>query len=106
MNKCRQCWDYTTSVIHPHSRGKFFWDTIINVLSLMNAVYVPMEVTYSITTPAMEAVNYIMDAIFLMDIVVNFRTIYFDPRTSDPVKDNKQIAMNYIRGGRFFVDLI
>ena len=54
----------------------------------------------------MEAVNYCMDVIFVTDIIINFRTIYLDERTGDPIKDTKMIARNYILYGRFFVDLI
>lgn len=93
-------------LIHPHSKGKFYWDMIINLLSLMNAIYVPVEISYEIDTPEMEAVNYVMDIIFLIDIVVNFRTIIFDERTSDAITDNRAIAINYIKGGRFFIDLV
>lgn len=106
MASCKEKLSKLTELIHPHSKGKFYWDTVINILSLMNAVYVPLEVSFAIETPAMEAVNYIMDLIFLADIVVNFRTIYFDSRTSDPVIDNNKIAINYVKGGRFAVDLI
>jgi hypothetical protein len=78
----------------------------INALSLMNAVNVPIEIAFSINTPGMDALNYIMDIIFFADIVINFRTIVFDHRTNDPITDSRFIAWNYIKGGRFFMDLV
>lgn len=47
-----------------------------------------------------------MDVCFIVDIFVNFRTIYFDSRTNEPVKDSKTIAVNYVFRGRFFIDLL
>eukprot|EP00347_Sterkiella_histriomuscorum_P014633 403360135 len=93
-------------LIHPHSNAKFYWDMIIIILSLVNAIYVPVEITFNIETPPMEAINYIMDCVFVADIIVNFRTIQLDERTSDAIIDPKQISLNYIFKGRFFVDLI
>lgn len=93
-------------LIHPHSRPKFYWDSFINLLSLMNSVEVPLEIAYQIDTSGLESINYIMDLIYITDIFVNFRTIYFDPKTSDPVTSYKSIAKNYIKSGRFFIDLI
>jgi potassium voltage-gated channel Eag-related subfamily H protein 7 len=79
---------------------------LIIVLSLINAIYVPVEITFAIETPAMEGINYIMDSIFVIDIIVNFRTIYFDDRTNDPITNTREIAINYILRGRFFVDVV
>ena len=79
---------------------------LIIVLSLVNAIYVPVEITFAIETPAMEGINYIMDAIFVMDIVVNFRTVIFDERTNDPITDTRAIAIHYVLKGRFFVDFL
>ena len=106
MGKCRDFCQNHFGLIHPHSKKKFYWDLIIILLSIINAIYVPMEITFSLQSSLMETINYAMDAIFIMDIVVNFRTIYLDPRTMDPVTNNKMIALAYIKSGRFFVDFL
>ena len=97
---------YIKELIHPHSKPKFYWDLLIIVLSLMNALYVPIEIAFEIDTPPMEGINYAMDVIFLMDIAINFRTIVFDDRTNDPITNPRTIAIMYLKGGRFFVDLV
>ena len=79
---------------------------LIIFLSLINAIYVPVEITFAIETPPMEGINYIMDTIFVLDIVVDFRTIIFDDRTNDPITDTHEISMNYILRGRFFIDIV
>jgi hypothetical protein len=48
----------------------------------------------------------VIDAFFMIDILINFRTIYFDPKTELAVTDDKKIALNYILRGRFFIDII
>jgi hypothetical protein len=48
-------------------------------------------------------INSIIDFVFLMDIFVNFRTSYINPRTGDEVFEPKKIAKNYVKG-RFWID--
>jgi hypothetical protein len=47
----------------------------------------------------------VIDAIFAIDILINFRTTYFNPRTGDEVSDPKLIAKAYLQG-RFWIDLL
>lgn len=84
-----QTYERMRELIHPHSHFKFYWDMFIIGLSLINAIYVPVEIAFSIQTPSMEGINYFMDVVFVMDIFVNFRTIQFDERTNDPITDPK-----------------
>jgi hypothetical protein len=72
----------------------------------VNAIYVPMEITFSIKKLSVDIMDYIMDLIFFMDIIVSFRSIVFDPVTEEPITDFKRIAKIYILSGRFFIDLI
>ncbi|CDW87544.1 voltage-gated ion channel superfamily [Stylonychia lemnae] len=106
QNRIGEIYSKLKQLIHPHSNGKFYWDMLIIVLSLFNAFYVPVELTFAIETTEMEVINYIMDCIFVLDIVVNFRTIYFDERTNDPITETRKIAINYVLRGRFFIDIV
>jgi len=54
----------------------------------------------------MDGFDYFMDFLFLVDIVVNFRTFYFDERTNEPVKNQRLISKRYVFQGRFFLDLV
>ena len=92
--------------IHPLSKFKFWWDLIINSLSLLNAVYVPIEIAFNLNTEGMDILNYLMDFIFFVDIIMNFKTIIFEDRTNEPITNSKIIAWNYIKGGRFAVDVL
>lgn len=55
--------------------------------------------------PAFFVVNGLIDFVFLLDIVVNFRTTFYDSETGDEVYDVKRTSRMYLRG-RFTVDLL
>ena len=55
--------------------------------------------------PYFTAINAIIDTLFLVDIVISFRTTYVDPSTGDEIQDLKQIANHYLRS-RFWLDLL
>ena len=50
-------------------------------------------------------VNHVIDFIFFLDIILNFRTSYQNILTGDEVTNAKRIAINYIKG-RFWIDLL
>lgn len=50
------------------------------------------------------ALEYIIDFLFFLDIVINFRTTYNHSQTGDEVFDPKLIAIHYIKG-RFWIDI-
>jgi len=47
----------------------------------------------------------VIDWLFIADILLNFRTIYIDPRNDTAVSDSKKICFNYLKG-RFIIDLL
>jgi hypothetical protein len=51
------------------------------------------------------AFNIFIDVIFVVDIVLNFRTTKSDVITEDEITNSKEIAINYLKG-RFIIDLI
>ena len=46
-----------------------------------------------------------IDLVFLGDIIVNFRTTFYDIETGDEVFDAKRIGKQYLKG-RFTIDLL
>ena len=55
--------------------------------------------------PVILNINYVIDVIFFLDIVLNFRTTYFSRKTGDEIFAPKKIAKNYL-GGKFVVDML
>ena len=55
--------------------------------------------------PYFTAINAIIDTLFLVDIIISFRTTYVDPSTGDEIQDLRQIANHYLRS-RFWLDLL
>jgi len=55
--------------------------------------------------PAFYVVNSLIDFVFLLDIIVNFRTTFYDIETGDEVFDSKRSGKLYLKG-RFTVDLL
>lgn len=53
----------------------------------------------------MQVLNRIIDAAFIFDILINFRTTIKNIMTGDEIFDQKVIAITYLKQ-RFFIDLI
>jgi hypothetical protein len=51
-------------------------------------------------------INIVIDFIFFLDIVLNFRTTYFSRKTGDEIHDPRKITRNYVFGGKFLIDLL
>ena len=79
----------------------------IIVLTIWNVLHVPFDFAYSTSDHIMmEILETTIDIIFVVDIIISFRTIYYSTRTSEKVLEPKRIALNYIKNGRFFIDLV
>jgi hypothetical protein len=50
-------------------------------------------------------ISRIVDSMFIIDLIMNFRTTIINEMTTEEILDEKQIAMSYIKG-RFFLDLL
>lgn len=48
----------------------------------------------------------VTDVSFATDIIINFRTAYFNSKTGKLVTNGKRIACNYACNGRFWIDII
>ena len=82
------------------------WDLFIILLALYNSVSVPLEVGFELEESylGLKVVGYLLDSFFAMDIVVNFRTTYFNGEGKEETSP-RAIAWAYVASGRFFADL-
>ncbi|XP_053211837.1 potassium/sodium hyperpolarization-activated cyclic nucleotide-gated channel 2-like isoform X2 [Panonychus citri] len=95
-------------IIHPCSNFRFYWDLCMLLLLVANLIVLPVAISFfndDLSTRWI-AFNCLSDTIFILDIVVNFRTGIMNPDLPEQViLDPKQIARQYIRSW-FFLDLI
>ena len=74
-----------------------------------NAWSVPYSVSFDIKLDnevPMLVFNSMIDFLFFVDIILNFRTTYFDMNSGEEIFDEKEIAKHYIVSGKFFIDLL
>lgn len=104
-------WNFSTIlewlIVHPNSRFKMIWDLVVIVLSIYNSITIPYEFAYSYNPNSYSDVfDRLVDAIFAIDIIINFRTAFEHPKTGKLVTSWKSISLRYIVNGRFGIDLV
>lgn len=95
-------------IIHPCSSFRFYWDLCMLLLLVANLIILPVAISFFNDDLSTRWVvfNCLSDTIFLIDIVVNFRTGIMQADNSEQViLDPKLIARDYLRTW-FFLDLI
>mmetsp|Transcript_7603 Transcript_7603/g.11823 ORF Transcript_7603/g.11823 Transcript_7603/m.11823 type:complete len:97 (+) Transcript_7603:1601-1891(+) len=79
------------------------------VLSVWNSLVIPIDIAFrpvSFMNTSLITFNYVIDFLFLVDIIINFRTSFHHPATGDETLNSKQIALHYLKGGRFWIDIL
>ena len=85
------------------------WDLFVMLLAIYNSFSIPIFMAFqpaSESNPGMIAIDFIIDMLFMFDIVLNLRTTFIHPKTGIEISDPKEIAKRYMAGGRFWLDLI
>ena len=83
------------------------WDLFVMVLATWNCFSIPFNVAFE--PEIMEqwyfvALNFLIDFLFVVDILINFRTTFINPKTGDEISDPRAISRNYVKS-RFWIDL-
>ncbi|XP_074603485.1 hyperpolarization activated cyclic nucleotide gated potassium channel Ih isoform X2 [Brevipalpus obovatus] len=95
-------------IIHPCSNFRFYWDLCMLLLLVANLIVLPVAISFfndDLSTRWI-AFNCLSDTIFILDIIVNFRTGIMNPDLPEQViLDPQEIARQYMRSW-FFLDLI
>ncbi|KAF0686827.1 Aste57867_21387 [Aphanomyces stellatus] len=88
-----------------HSRPKVVWDTLVALSTLYAIIVVPADVAFDLypTAPALVTLQTLIDATFLVDIAVVFRTSYLVRATREEVTDVHRIWRHYL-GRAFWID--
>jgi hypothetical protein len=90
---------------HPY---KIKWDLIVMLLATYNTIVIPIDVSFE---PEVLDLNFffwldsIIDFLFLVDILINFRYAYMHPKTGEEIRDPYRVAWFYLKT-RFFIDFL
>lgn len=94
-------------MIRYSSDFRLYWDIWIIVLAIWNSIYIPYDIAFepeASQNALMITFNALIDFNFLLDIVLTFRTTYYD-KEGEEIFDWKLISKKYLLG-RFTIDLI
>jgi CRP-like cAMP-binding protein/MFS family permease len=84
--------------------AKQWWDIYVMILILYVALVVPYRLAVEAKdTKGWKIWGYLIDASFLVDIILTFFTSYYDAENSENVYDHKLIAKQYLAGW-FWID--
>ncbi|KAL1507626.1 hypothetical protein AB1Y20_007245 [Prymnesium parvum] len=88
-------------LLPPLSRFKQNWDMVMIILVFYNCAYIPVEIAFLTPLTIQKhvvhtVVDYLIDFIFGVDIVINLRTAFYDEE-HELVLDPKQIRMRYMK---------
>jgi hypothetical protein len=93
---------------HPNKGFKLRWDLIVIILSIYQAFVLPLQFSIPNTfvdLKFVEVFDVIIDYLFFLDIIINFRTIYIDPKSEEVISDSRKICKNYLQG-RLIIDVL
>lgn len=97
-------------IIRHDDKWRLRWDLLIILLALWNSISIPLEVAFQdlqfTKTSTYAVIGVIIDVLFSLDIAVNMRSTFISEKTGAEITNGRQIARNYIFGGRFLVDLM
>ena len=102
-------YDRCTAVVHPLSRLRLYWDLLVTSVSLFSIVEVPARVVFApeqrfAFLPCSHVVNYIAIVVFLLQPLVECRTIIFV--RGAPEDRPSVILYRYVRSAWMLIDAL
>ncbi|XP_049587377.1 potassium/sodium hyperpolarization-activated cyclic nucleotide-gated channel 3 isoform X2 [Syngnathus scovelli] len=94
-------------IIHPYSDFRFYWDLLMLVLMMGNLIVLPVGITFfrDENTPSWIIFNVVSDTLFMVDLVLNFRTGIIKEDSTEILLDPRAIRHNYLKSW-FLVDFV
>lgn len=84
-------------ILMPETRNRRVWDFFVLLLVVYTALIVPFEVGFGqIGWDGAYVMDRLIDAVFWVDVALNFRTAYID-HSANMIRDGGRIAAHYIR---------
>ena len=75
------------------------WDLIVISLAVYQAMTIPISISYDpdiFNSPVTKTLDSLIDLVFVMDIILNFRTSYIEASNGEEVLDPSMVASKYL----------
>ena len=98
----------TEGIIRINDHRKIYFEIFVIILAIYNCYGIPFEICFKpkiMDSSGFLILNSIIDVIFGIDIIVQFKTTYYDSMSGDEIFDKEMIKWNYLQG-RFFIDIL
>uniref|UniRef100_H3CRL0 Cyclic nucleotide-binding domain-containing protein n=1 Tax=Tetraodon nigroviridis TaxID=99883 RepID=H3CRL0_TETNG len=94
-------------IIHPYSDFRFYWDLLMLMLMMGNLIILPVGITFfrDENTPSWIIFNVVSDTLFMVDLVLNFRTGIIKEDNTEILLDPRAIRQKYLKTW-FLVDFV
>ncbi|XP_072316632.1 potassium/sodium hyperpolarization-activated cyclic nucleotide-gated channel 4 [Eucyclogobius newberryi] len=94
-------------IIHPYSDFRFYWDLLMLLLMMGNLIVLPVGITFfrDENTASWIIFNVVSDTLFMVDLVLNFRTGIVKEDSTEILLDPRAIRLNYLKSW-FVVDFV
>lgn len=95
-------------IINHDSKFKMRWDVLILVISVWNSFSIPIDIAFQppfFQHPTNQICNHVVDAIFMLDILIHFRTSTLDEISGEWITLPNKIACAYVKS-RFLLDIL
>ncbi|KAG7469416.1 hypothetical protein MATL_G00128630 [Megalops atlanticus] len=94
-------------IIHPYSDFRFYWDLLMLLLMMGNLIILPVGITFFENENTLPWIifNVVSDTLFLVDLVLNFRTGIVKEDSTEILLDPRAIRQRYLKSW-FLVDFI
>lgn len=96
--------DPKSCIIYPENYSKSLWDVWITFVLVLCVFWTPWEMAFNIEHPASTVFNWIVDVLFLIDMIIVFFSA-FTTEDFEVIDDHATIACIYIKGW-FWIDLL
>ena len=99
-------------IIFSHSSDFIkWWNNMVILLAMYNSITIPISIFYGddgptlISSQSIALCDAFIDLIFLIDVILTFRTTYLDTILGQEETNTHKIAMRFLRGS-FTIDFI
>lgn len=75
--------NFNNFLVRPNDSLKMKWDGIVMALALINIFQVPLKIAFEpafLYISGIQTVDFIIDFVFFLDILVCFRTVYLNDK--------------------------